>query len=397
MNKPCLTDVRQIAFMPWLRLRRSFEVAGVTFVPWRTESVTISPEIADAEDTLKTILRGYLDRRGKPIDNCVLATLPDRGWNLADSDFEAVRSAAALLFLSAWSSNEYYRFPGHYVNASPFRVLRQSFSVPPERLTLVARRRDGSCDDGGYRHGEVTFGVPLQCTLGEPVEIDEDFLSALNTGLFAEKCATLDRLQRALPFTLLANTDDDLMAADAEVILMGSAFEQLFGIEGSAKAKAYGLCKEFGDLFKDYGSVTVEKARAVRSGIRIDDTNRERAAAQPRWWVHQKWMEELYKVRNESVHEGTAHGKTWGWDPAEHLVMAALAFPLVVKLLLHNEGYYNLSDEDHVRCQAVDMLLATTGWSEDAGNGSKWSRVMYESGRQRRRDRIVDHLSEPRK
>lgn len=362
-------------------------------MPWRTESGAISPEIADAEDTLKAILMGYLDRRGKPIDNCVLVTLPDRGWSLADSDFEAVRSAAALLFLSAWSSNEYYIFPGPYVNATPFRILRQSFSGPPERLTVVTRRRDGSCDDGGYRHGEVTFGMPLQCALGDPVDIDEEFLSALNTGLLAEKCATLDRLQRALPFTLLANTDDDLMAVDAETILMGSAFEQLL----RGHASAYKLCKKFGVLFKACGSVTVEKARTLRPGIKIDDSKPKHATSQPGWWVHQKWMEELYDVRSKSVHEGTAHGKTWGWAPAEHLVMAASVFPLVVKLLLHRDGYYNLSEKDHVRCLAVDKLLAATGWPENAGKGSKWSCIMSESRQQHLRDQIVDRLSEPRR
>lgn len=135
-------------------------------MPWRTESGTISPEIADAEDALKAIIGGYVDRSGNPIDNCVLAALPDRGWNVADSDHETVRSAAALLFLSAWSSNEYYpRSPSPYVNASAFRIVWQSFSGLAERITLVTRRRDGGGLDGGYRHGDVTFGVPLQCAL----------------------------------------------------------------------------------------------------------------------------------------------------------------------------------------------------------------------------------------
>ena len=35
----------------------------------------------------------------------------------------------------------------------------------------------------------------------------------------------------------------------------------------------------------------------MRSGIEIDTKKPEYATAQPKWWVHRKWMEELYDVR----------------------------------------------------------------------------------------------------
>ena len=154
-----------------------------------------------------------------------------------------------------------------------------------------------------------------------------------------------------LPFVELANTDDDFMREHAEAILMGSAFEQL--VRGDASA--YKLGKRFEDLLAGFGSVTVADAKNVRPDIEIDTSTPDIAAAQQNWWVHRKWIEELYDVRSKVVHKGSHASRPWGWSLFEHLVMAAQVFPLIVKLLLEKEGHYALSDEDRVRCLAVDI------------------------------------------
>lgn len=85
------------------------------------------------------------------------------------------------------------------------------------------------------------------------------------------------------------------------------------------------------------------------------------------WCVHRKWIEELYDLRSKVVHRGHHAGRNWGWSIFEHLVMSAHVFPLAVKLLLVENGHYQLSDEDRVRCLAVDRLLASVRWVEDRG------------------------------
>ena len=42
--------------------------------------------------------------------------------------------------------------------------------------------------------------------------------------------------------------------------------------------------------------------------------------------------------------------------------MAAHGLPLAVKLLLVENRFYQLSDEDRIRCLAVDRLLHSTRW-----------------------------------
>lgn len=375
MESQAATNVaHQIAFLPWLRLKTTYHVAGVDFMPLRDAQGATPILLTDLVEPLRTILSSYVDRKGQPIDNCVVATTADRGWNLSDFDFETVDLAAALLFLASWACNDYFpRWPSPYVNSSSFRVIWQCFSDSPISIALISRRRDGRNLGGGYKHGEVKFSAPLQCSFCELAKVDEALLKALNAGN-AANCETLRRLRYALPFVSLANTDDDLMAERAEAILMGSAFEQLLG-----GGSAYKLGRKFGILFRPYGNMTVDNARKVRPDIAIDTTMSERAAAQQEWWVHRKWFEELYDLRSKAVHKGTASVRSWGWSLREHLLMAAWVFPLAVKLLLQRDGHYTFSDHDKVRGLSVDKLLAVTDWDKKTENGKgpyKWDEIV---------------------
>lgn len=347
-------------FLPFVRLRSTHGVAGVEFVPLHDSDGHVPAALGQAESALITILSGYIDHQGNRFDNCVVATIPGRGWDLTKEDFPTVTWAASLLFLAAWAANEYHPSlgDGDYVNSSNFRPVGQGFrGAFPETVSVSARRRDGRRLDGGYEHGEFKFSLPLQCSVSEPVKVDHEFLLGLGAASSAAS-AVIRRLRTVLPLVELANSDDEWMTEQAEAVLMGSAFEQL--LEGDGHA--YDLGCRFRDVFGGFGSVRVAAAKVVRPGIEIDLTDPARAQAQPGWWVHQKWMEELYDVRSQVVHQGDLAGRTWGWAIREHLVMAAHVFPLVVKLLLRQEGHYAWTDADEADCLAVDKLLAETQW-----------------------------------
>lgn len=386
---------RGLIFLPFLRLKRGYTVAGVEFLPLRDENGQTVAVLQSAVAPLERILSGYLDREGRPFNNCVVATTTAKGWNLAERELPQVEWAASLLFLASWACNEYFsRLGGPYVNATHFRVVGQRFTGEvPTYISVSARRRDGHTMDGGYRHGEFTFHLPIQCPIRDAADVDAEFLEALNRAHTAGAALT-NRLQTALPFVQLANTDDDFMMGPAEAILMGSAFEQLLRADGSA----YRLSKRFGNLFEQFGSVRLSEARAKRPNIAIevsphdslvwriwkrlrrwipdglasrtiDDFLASRVqVAHMKWWVHRKWIEELYDLRSKVVHRGHHAGRRWGWSIFEHLVMSAYVFPLAVKLLLTESRLYELTDEDRVRCLAVDRLLASAHWVE----GQEW-------------------------
>jgi hypothetical protein len=366
-----------VMFIPFLRLKNSHRVAGVEFVPLRDQQHRITAFLAPVSGALLKILEGYIDRHGEPFDDCVVATIPGRGWDMTTADFPTVTWASSLLFLASWSENEYFHpFGGQYVNSTAFRAVGQAYTgASPVNIAVSARRRAGGSLDGGYEHGEFKFNMPVQVSVRDAGDVDEGLLAALDAANAANSL-TIDRLRSALPFVELANTDDDLITEHAEAILMGSAFEQLL----AGDASAYKLSKKFGALFGRFGNVTVRTAKAARADIELDP-DPTRAAAQLSLWVHKKWIEELYDVRSKMVHKGKHLTRKWGWQLEEHLVIAALVFPLAVKLMLERDGHYTLTDDDHARCLAVDKLLAATGWGEQdkSGRTTVWDSIMSKS------------------
>ena len=360
-----------IFVLPFLRMRTGHTAAGVDFLPLRDCDGNVPVALETAVAPLERILSGYVDRQGTPFTNSVVATIPGKGWDLSRDDGPAVMWGASLLFLASWACNDYFpRFAGSYVNSTIFRVIGQAYSGDmPVHIAIPARRRDGETLAGGYKHGEVTFNVPVQCSIREPAVIDENFLAGLSAAVAADS-EVAGLLRTTLPFVEVANTDDDFMTEHTEAILMGSAYEQLL----RGDASKYRLGQRLAELFDQFGAVTVADAQKVRAGITIDDSDTERAAAQPKWWVHQKWIEELYDMRSKVAHKGSYGGRPWGWTIFEHLVMAAYVFPLAVKLLLEREGHYALTDTDRGGCRAVDQLLALAQWvEEEAGTKSQES------------------------
>ena len=382
---------RGVIFLPFLQMKRGYRVAGVEFLPLRDDDGKIPPVLESAVAPVEKILSGYVNRKGHPLTNCVVATKPGKGWNLTPDDFADVVWASSLLFLAAWSCNRYLqKFGGPYVNSSNFRIVGQMFGgTMPHHISVSSRRRDGSTLDGGYKHGEFKFNVPLQVSVREFTAVDEALLAALDASNGAQ--AVVDLLRTAMPFVELANTDDDFMTPHAEAILMGSALEQLLRGDGSK----YTLAANFGGVFEECGSVTVAEAQKTRPEISIDTSTPERAAAQPKWWVHRKWMEELYDLRSKVVHQGTHDTRQWGWTMFEHLLMAAHVFPLTAKLLLLREGHYQLTDADRVACRAVDKLLASPNWfNPDDGTESEesWSRIVSKTSSELTVEKAVKRL-----
>ena len=117
---------------------------------------------------------------------------------------------ASLLFLASWACNDYFlRFSGSYVNSTMFRIIGQAYSGDmPVYIAISARRRDGEILGGGYEHGEVTFNVPVQCSVRHPAVFDEKLLAGLSAAVAADsEVASL--LRTTLPFVEVANTDDE--------------------------------------------------------------------------------------------------------------------------------------------------------------------------------------------
>ena len=94
-----------ITFLPYARLAARHRVAGVEFLPLRTKTRRLSLALKSAHRPLRRILAGYTSRDGKRLDDCVVATIPGKGWDVDEADAEAINWAASLMSpTSAWDA-----------------------------------------------------------------------------------------------------------------------------------------------------------------------------------------------------------------------------------------------------------------------------------------------------
>lgn len=309
---------------------------------------------------------------GIAIDNCVVVTHFERDphWDLEDEDHDLISRYSKLLELSAFAKNDYNKTLGCYSNSSHFQFVRQRFTLPVNYIFFSTRRRDGETSDGGYLHGEIKFPMPLQAKNSNKTCIDTEFVSAMVNAVLTNSPVARS-LQAALTLFDLANSDSDLMQLRAEVILMANAFELLL--------KAYGareIANAVATLMSPFIGASVGDAQMARPGIFLKNNNEQS------WPVHKKWAEEFYHLRNQYIHVGTLSSRTWGWQPIEHMVMAAPVFPLLIKLLLEKEGRYKLSDDDEGKLKATDKLLVAMNWAQrtdENSNSRVWQSILQET------------------
>lgn len=354
---------RTIAFFPWVVLHDVVKIGNVHFLPFRDRNENIPGTLSDLTDVMPVIISSYRDLEGKPLSNCTVACIEGKNppWELDGNDVEPISRAASFLALASLAANDYFCVVGHYSNTTIFQPYFQRFTLPVDQITLTIRRRDGRTLSGGYKHGEVLLSIPLQCTQCKYAAVDAPLAESLGNA-YLQGSPVIRRLVPALSFFNLANTDYEPMQPEAEVILIGSAFEQLLGTSG-----AHDLSCKMGELFKAYGSVSVDGVLASRPGIDLDAKYQTQ---QKQWFIHRKWAEELYDLRSKLIHGESTSKRNWGWTLLEHLIMGAFVFPLAVKLMLAQEGHYKLAENDEALCRAVDVLLDKTDWKRVIGSNS---------------------------
>jgi len=182
----------------------------------------------------------------------------------------------------------------------------------------------------------MAYRVPAPYHLGDdglPIRLDEPLLAAL---IAARGSPLWDRLSGALESFLRANTDSDEVALQTEVVDMTGAFEAALGVWGSDDLK-----QAFGEHFQPTKDILPRDAARVPAALRNGPS------------VRRLWIDDLYKLRNAHAHGAQAPPSDGIWDTGEHLLLGAYAFPLLVKSLLREEGFYTLTDNDQ---QSIDLF-----------------------------------------
>jgi hypothetical protein len=354
-----------LQFMPWCRIGKPYSVGEIVLLPFHLDK---SSEMFGTGTKIRTVLSSYRDIEGKPVHKATLVQFGSKALldDLSDDELEATREYAQIACFAGLANREYFNPLGPYCNSDCFTLYGQKF----EDLSFVAittRRREGRTFDGRPL-GDTAFSVPVHVSPVRQVSLDEPLLEALIKFRNGSSADNWSRWQNAISCFNQGNTDNDSIRYQVEWVLLVSAFEHLL----HAKPNAEDVSQKFANAMVPENPVRVEVAKR--------QSNRWAAKSKD---VRFEWMREFYRIRGDFAHGKLNTQQPAVWNPLEHIVLATIAFPLVVRSLLAQRGDYALTDEDKAQTNAFerladDQFLNPPG-EQTSSIDSVWSRMRHKT------------------
>lgn len=356
----------RIAFLPWVTIPVPITVGGFRFVPSRLDDLEIfDPEI---RDVASQAIRTHVDQSGSPIQSCTLIVRcrAKPSWDISDDVWDKARRASELISICALSEQEFLR--GHfasYMNSSMFRPVNMRVTSGSTDIGLYYRRRGGSLRVGGRKFYKTIFQQPDQVEGTRCDNINEKLAKALWKS--RSKAPDLWRsVGLSLPLFLLANSDSPELDDERCLMLSAIAFERLLRPQHST---AQGMASKFDDFWKLFPHKSIGRARRVRPDPA------KWGKEQSKWPIRRKWMKELYETRSSQAHYGKKNDFSSNWTPFKHMVIAAFAYPLTLKIALSNENLYKFDCRERVCCDVFDELL-DCDWGNGVERPPEWPSII---------------------
>jgi hypothetical protein len=373
----------RIVFMPWLHLPRSVSIGAFRFAPVEVDDLAsvIGPEIGE---TAAQAMRTHVDQAGKPIKVCTIVLRPRHSviWDIPASRWDAARRASEMLALACLSEQRF--FMGHFsphMNATMFRLVGQGISAGSGGIGLTYPRRGGSLMIGGRTFDDVVFQQPPQIEGTDCGIVNGRLLKAFQSARQSRN-PVWEPIVASFEFFLLGHAETLELGWDTCIMLSAMAFEQLLEPKGQG---AQALAKAFAALWATHATKTMAQAKRVRPDPKW-------SADQQSWPIHQKWIKELFEARNSRAHRGPVSDFRVNWADWQHMIIAAFVYPLAIKLRLATAGFYDLSDEELGRCEALDHLL-DSDWGKGWRQPPEWPELLSSYEDARSWSRLVERAS----
>lgn len=332
-----------LVFMPWCPLDNPYEVGNISILPF--ERHTPIDGLDDAgQCRVNTIMATYKDIEGKPVHKAAIVRYGSNSpiGDLTDDQIEIVQDLAVLACFSGLAKREYFNSLGPYCNSDCFALHIQRFDKA-DFTSLTVRRREGRTLSG-WPIDEIAVTVPLHCHTIRQISLDVDLLKALADHRTELNDGEWGRWQNAVSCFNQANTDSDNIRHQMEWVLLCSAFEHLL----SAKSNAKDVACKFAKTFDPSEELLAKDATRLSNQPKNDGKS-----------VRYEWMREFYRIRGDFAHGKLNTQQATTWNPLEHLVLATIAFPLLVKSFLNKACKYKLTDHDQSQIDVFEKFADT--------------------------------------
>ncbi|MEJ5377239.1 MAG: hypothetical protein WHX93_11720 [bacterium] len=370
-----------ISFLPWCRIDKAYDVGKIQILPFERHQPIDGLDEA-AQCRVNTILATYKTIEARPVDRAALVRYAGKSAidDLNEDERETIHELVAIAAFCGLARREYFKL-GRYCNSDCFSLYIQKFDKA-DFTAITTRRREGQTLSG-WPIDQIAITVPVHCHAVREVTLDETLLKALISHQAATGGDDWAKWQNAITCFNQANTDSDNIRYQMEWVLLCSAFEHILG----ARPEARDVAAKFSEAVVPTEPLLARDA--TRRSYRWQDNGQH---------LRYEWMREFYRIRGDFAHGRLNTQQAMMWNPLEHLVLATIAFPLVVKCLLKKAGCYELTDEDTVQIDAFEKLADTPEFSRppsDQRNNpdSHWSRICSDCSSKLTLRRVLGMLS----
>lgn len=369
-----------IIFMPWVTIPAQIRVGRFRFSPIRLADVGATID-SSMVSTVQNALRCYVQKNGQPIQSCtILLRLSDREpWNIPRAHWVYASEAAKTLAIACLSEQRFLE--GHFsphLNSTMFHIIGQGVSAGSDQIAPFFSRRGGGLQIGGMRFKDIVFQRPPQIEGTDCELINTALIGAIGKARRRELLVS-DAIDSSLELFLLAHSETPELDWDRCVMLSAMAFERLLG---PTQSTAQAIAAAFASHWSPFARVKISNAKRVKSDVKY-------ATEQADWPLHRKWIKELYEMRSATAHRGVQTAFSRNWPAWQHLIVAAFAYPLTMKLMLSENNLYALSDHELGACDALDDLLDGS-WGKGWRRPPEWSEILSKSEAHRAIRAIID-------
>lgn len=323
-----------LPIMPWCRIDRAYQVGDVTITPYRGRLDGVDDVV---QRHLARVLGTYRTIEGRPVDHAAVVRYADRafGTDLTPEEIDSAYEWVQLACFAGLAGREFFT-PEAPCNSDVFLLYMQRLQ-DADFVAIRTRRREGHTWSA-WPLDAVVMSIPTHVSPVSLVSLDQRLLDGLV--VFARSGAPeWGGWQHALSCFNQANTDSDAFRYQVEWGLLASAFEQLLGAESKAEDVADKFAK------------AMTPSKPLLAGDAQRRIDRWKDAGAP---VRCEWLREFYRVRGDFSHGRLTTRQPMVWNATEHLTLAAIAFPLVVRCLLQRAGTYTLTRDDIAAIEAFE-------------------------------------------
>lgn len=347
-----------IYFFPWLDAPKTIDFGSVVLEPYeRGQLPGDQKRITQAE--IDEVMNFYKASPTESVQNCLLIRLPDHqiGEDLNEDEKSFLRVFGELLCFSHIAERTYFGWDYHYCCKEDFAVHGHGW--PSERfdghIVIHTRRRDGI----SYNMTDAEYGAyhrPHNANKSSNLQESPPLLQPLLQAFQNMNDDQWGDIYECVINYNLANTDNALIAPEAEMVLLHSAFDAIFRDVGDKP-------KERTKVFQAYMGTPLKTAADLEDDSCLADLIIKRDNGKNLSLV-EHWIRDFKLTRGHHAHGGTTRNYPGLWSQPNHLVLGSFILPLLLKKRLESAGFHTWSHEDQANLAAFERLIQYNHFSD---------------------------------